>query len=247
MADFNIAEALKYAPKGLKLYCPIFGQVQLYKIKHKGFIELEYGKSESTFVSPQGKYFSNIGECLLFPSKDHRTWDNWQSVLFPQSVGSVCVTGTLKPAMFLCTPNGTIFDDNSGSTWDILIDTGGNYLKTSRYATPEESEQFFAELKANGYEWDAEKKEVRKIEPNKFDVSTLQPFDKVLVRDSDNCHWGVGLFAAYKQEQADSFICNAGWYSGWWKQCVPYNNNTKHLVGTTDDAPEFYKTWEYDK
>ena len=25
---------------------------------------------------------------------------------------------------------------------------------------------------------------------------------------------------------------------------IPYNNDTKHLIGTTDEAPEFYKYWE---
>lgn len=26
--------------------------------------------------------------------------------------------------------------------------------------------------------------------------------------------------------------------------CIPYNDDTKHLVGTTDEAPEFYRYWE---
>ena len=31
--------------------------------------------------------------------------------------------------------------------------------------------------------------------------------------------------------------------SAYWK-CIPYNDDTKHLVGTTDEAPEYYKYWE---
>ena len=28
------------------------------------------------------------------------------------------------------------------------------------------------------------------------------------------------------------------------KCCIPYNEETKHLVGTTDAAPKFYRHWE---
>lgn len=30
----------------------------------------------------------------------------------------------------------------------------------------------------------------------------------------------------------------------YWKQCISYNDETKHLVGTKEDCPEFYKWWE---
>ena len=26
---------------------------------------------------------------------------------------------------------------------------------------------------------------------------------------------------------------------------IPYNDETKHLVGTTDEAPEYYRYWEH--
>ena len=29
-----------------------------------------------------------------------------------------------------------------------------------------------------------------------------------------------------------------------YKYCIPYNDDTKHLVGTTEEAPEFYRYWE---
>ena len=28
------------------------------------------------------------------------------------------------------------------------------------------------------------------------------------------------------------------------RYCIPYNNDTKHLVGTTDEVPEYYRYWE---
>ena len=79
--------------------------------------------------------------------------------------------------------------------------------------------------------WDKPKTE-------KFDPKTLQPFDKVLVRDED-CYWTADLFS-----HVDNSIGKVCCSVFLWKQCVPYNDETKHLVGTTDDCPEYYKWWE---
>ena len=72
----------------------------------------------------------------------------------------------------------------------------------------------------------------------RFDPKTLQPFDRVLVRDED-CYWTVDLFS-HIDDSLGRVCCS--WYS--WKQCVPYNEDTKHLVGTDEDCPEHYKWWE---
>lgn len=72
----------------------------------------------------------------------------------------------------------------------------------------------------------------------RFDPKTLQPFDKVLVRDED-CYWTADLFS-HIDDSLGRVCCS--WYS--WKQCVPYNEDTKHLVGTDEDCPEYYKWWE---
>lgn len=84
--------------------------------------------------------------------------------------------------------------------------------------------------------WDKPKVEkVKKVE--RFKIKTLQPFDKVLIRNGDNLHWKADFF---------------GYIAGQWVncvgggdvECVPYNEETKHLIGTTDDCPEYYKWWE---
>ena len=72
----------------------------------------------------------------------------------------------------------------------------------------------------------------------KFDPKTLKPFDKVLVRDED-CYWTADLFS-----HIDGSIGKVCCSVFLWKQCVPYNDETKHLVGTKDDCPEYYKWWE---
>ena len=75
----------------------------------------------------------------------------------------------------------------------------------------------------------------------KFDPKTLQPFDKVLVRDDSQRRWKGDLFC-YINEDREGIKCFCLTYN--WHRCIPYNEETKHLVGTSDDCPEFYKWWE---
>ena len=80
--------------------------------------------------------------------------------------------------------------------------------------------------------WDKPKAE-------RFDPKTFQPFDKVLGRDTnDNC-W-IALFFGHIGKGSHRAVC--GYFS--WTQCIRYNEETKHLVGTKDDCPEYYKWWE---
>lgn len=74
---------------------------------------------------------------------------------------------------------------------------------------------------------------------DKFNPKTLKPFDKVLVRDDGSWEWKVNFYS-HKIEGAFPFKCVSNAYIC----CIPYNNDTKHLVGTKAEAPEYYKYWE---
>ena len=74
----------------------------------------------------------------------------------------------------------------------------------------------------------------------RFDPKTLQPFDNVLVRDSNDGTWGCNLFSHIVERESFPYRCSGNDFV----YCIPYNNDTKHLVGTTEEAPEYYKYWE---
>ena len=74
----------------------------------------------------------------------------------------------------------------------------------------------------------------------KFDVYTLQPFDKVLVRDGILSEWTCTLFSHIINNLPFPIYCSGGYF----RYCIPYNDNTKHLIGTKEDCPEYYKWWE---
>ena len=76
---------------------------------------------------------------------------------------------------------------------------------------------------------------------SKFDVETFHPFDKVLARDYLNDNWMADFFE--KIEENDIYY-NVTCVTCKWVQCIPYNEDTRHLLGTTNDCPEYYKWWE---
>ena len=73
----------------------------------------------------------------------------------------------------------------------------------------------------------------------KFDPNTLQPFDKILVKRYDNI-WVATLLSHYNGIIFTTI--NNGIYESC--SCIPYNEDTKHLVGTTEEEPEYYRYWE---
>ena len=80
-----------------------------------------------------------------------------------------------------------------------------------------------------------------KIKKHKFDPKTLRAFDKVLVRDENYRVWQCDLFSHIKNNSIHfKYICVSSAY----KCCIPYNDDTKHLVGTNVEASEFYRYWE---
>ena len=74
----------------------------------------------------------------------------------------------------------------------------------------------------------------------KFDPKTLKPFDKVLTIMA-NEEWSTHLFSHIRKFQSTNpYVCNGIGY----KCCIPYNDDTKHLVGTKEEAPEYYRYWD---
>lgn len=64
----------------------------------------------------------------------------------------------------------------------------------------------------------------------------FKPFDKVLVRDICSGNWCADIFSHLDD---DTFNC----IGGTWRQCIPYNKETQHLVGTNQGCPDKYKIW----
>lgn len=77
----------------------------------------------------------------------------------------------------------------------------------------------------------------------KFDPKTLQPYDKVLVRDNDSDFWRCSFYS-HKRKKEEITTYRYATPDNSYAFCIPYNDETKHLVGTREEAPEYYRYWE---
>ena len=80
--------------------------------------------------------------------------------------------------------------------------------------------------------------------PNKFDITTLKPFDKVLVRTKNfTPTWTIDFYDGYQPNIGGSFTPFGVTGGKYFQQCIPYKGN-EHLRGTTNDCDEYFKTWK---
>lgn len=75
----DISKILENAPTGLKLYSPLVGECELDCVIN-GVIYVKYGNKEGIVLHKDGSFRDGY-KCILFPSKEHQTWEDWQSVL----------------------------------------------------------------------------------------------------------------------------------------------------------------------
>ena len=128
--------------------------------------------------------------------------------------------------------NGDLCDHASLDITNQILDISGKYIIRKdeitelRLATEEEKKQLFSALANKGKDWDSKKKKVVNLKP-KFDE--LKPFDKVVVRCSEADRWSIDFFS-YKVH--NGYICTG---DAWFGYCLPYNDETAHLIGTADE------------
>lgn len=95
----------------------------------------------------------------------------------------------------------------------------------------------------NGQSFTFDDEDCYELVPNKFDVSTLEPYDKVLVRLAKDGIWHATFFSHYDKEVKWGCYPFVTTSSKSYSMCIPYKGN-EHLRGTKNDCDEFYKTWE---
>lgn len=229
--EINIAEILQSKPKDTKLYSPVCGEC-FYKE-----IDKDTNKHIRTMADGWEHYFDSKGkigfngECLLFPSSSMRDWTK-----FAWKKGDVLVSNDRSTEVifdhwydntylnfygkhYLCSED----EDNIKYSEDFLC-------CTNRYSLEEKDA---AQCYINTIEKKFEGKlnmETLEIEHNKPKWWTPKPFDKVVVRDKDS-RWSADFFSF----KGSTFVVCIG---GSWDFCLPYNEETAKLIGTTNNYKE---------
>lgn len=109
----NIAEILKKCPKGMKLYSPVFGEVEFVKVvdnRDDYYISCvnKRGFYESFAIDGRLLPFIPDTECVLFPSKDQRDWSKF---VVPDKVNDQKPKTELKPF------DKVLARDDDDTTW----------------------------------------------------------------------------------------------------------------------------------
>ena len=134
--------------------------------------------------------------------------------------------------------NGDLYDHASLDITNQILDISGKYIIRKdeitelRLATEEEKKQFFSALEKDGKAWDSDKKAIVDLKPKVY----MKPFDKVLCRNSKDDTWEADFFARLTRKEIDytqsgKYLC----VGDLWMYCIPYNEETAHLLGTTDE------------
>ena len=228
----NIAEILKDCPKGMELYSPIYGEVELLKVNSNDTypIIITIGIDCTGTFTSDGRLYEQFhsAECILFPSREMRDWTK-----FFKRGDVVIKNGGGMAAVFDGWVNDTYTEFNTTVNLYCDNNTGEEEVCDTllfRKATEKEREQFI--------------KKVERILKGKYNPDTLQvepvkptcpfkPFDKVLVRDNDNQEWAASFFSHYDENCLSNYYCIGIHY----KQCIPYEGN-EHLLGTSEAYTE---------
>ena len=202
----DIAKLLKDCPAGTKLYSPLFGEVEFAEVMDTGYMPIRVMKrGYGIRFDKYGRYMGNEypdAECLLFPSKDCRTWEGRETPVEPKfKVGDKVLDD-----MMIVTVREVVYDKN---------------YKEYKYGI--------------GSYWVFESA-LKPYKPH-YDIKNFKPFDKVLVRGSNERKWVIDFYGFVDE---DIFICTG---CGYYPQCIPFNDDTKHLLGTSDMCSEEFINW----
>lgn len=237
--EIDIAELLRGCPKGTKLYTPIAGNVELFKVTEEPKVLVRVPGDnltlEFTSIGHYTSYFNNKGEVLLFPSVDNRSWENFGKNKKGKIESKNASENGFKIGDVVRKPEGTIGCITSISEYNHVItvnDYRGLILRYDdrqlTFATDDEIDEWNHGIHLRGWHYSKSKKRV---------VYWFTPFTRVLVRNKRHETWHCNLFSHYEKtpDNLYPYRCAGG---GCFSYCIPYNEKTAHLVNTRDDYGE---------
>ena len=190
------------------------------------FHKLSLADSEIYITKIEERFFGNMNLETLEIEKHTEFKDG--DVLFVKCNGSAFIE------IFNYFKDDDLYDHAALSTKSQTIDICGKYpiskdeIVEIRLATDSEKRQLFEALAKENKVWNAEKKQVVDL---KIKWMALKPFDKVITRVDVNSIWTANIFSHVDQHGKYVTI---GCVDGC-PYCLPYNDETAHLIGTTDE------------
>ena len=198
----SLVEILKNCPKGMKLYSPIYGEVEFAEVT---VLTESIGcgiNGNTVYFHSDGSYYKG-GECMLFPSKEQRDWDEF---MIPFKDGDIIIKTEFIPGCKYY--NIAIFksyNDRPHNKMNIYCQVNGsNEFKTEmsichkdwRLANSEEIQRFMTRMHESGYDF------------KDGNLTRLFKYGDVIAFRNDT--WGgynIGIFDKYLNDRFCKVLC----------------------------------------
>lgn len=223
----NIIDILKYKLPQTSLYDVVIGAPVYLRGCTNDKILCFYSNKVIEYNNEGKLYSNNAAIQVLTPSKKMKDWSK-----FAWKEGDFLVNTTDK---FF--PKIVVFKKFVDEDYSTFESTCGLTSETKLVKYSIQSTLSYCKMKNEDSIRIAKEKIdelIREEEAANSPDHMLQPFDKVLVRDIKTEVWRPS-FWGYKN---DSTLFSYATTSGMFRYCIPYNENTKHLLGTTEPYKE---------
>ena len=223
MEQLDLVKILKHAPQGLKLFNDAIKDSVVLQ-----FVGPSYMQLPITTVQGPGAFnipftFDALGrselstKCELLPA-EYASWDNWQYILFPKSVGAFIIDNKTQKIYEITHPDFISPVDIPNTS----INMKSLDLKRFSYTTYDTKK--------------ADQSIMKVMTDDKYNEFGFDYFDKVLVKNRsinlNDCRnvWTPAVFNCIVQTpmgimyMADSLI---------WEDCIPFSKQTIPLIGTS--------------
>ena len=198
----NLAKILKDCPKGMKLYSPIYGEVEFAEITVIRKCIVCNTNGCTVYFNSDGTYCED-GECMLFPSEEQRDWDNF---MIPFKNGDIIIK--TEPVPGSKCRNIAIFSNYNANAINRMIVhcqvNGDNIFKTRmsvchknwRLANSEEIQRFMTRMHESGYDF------------KDGELTRLFKYgDVIAFRNETYGGYNVGIFDKYLNDTFCKVLC----------------------------------------
>ena len=198
----SLVEILKNCPKGMKLYSPIYGEVEFAEVT---VLTESIGcgiNGNTVYFHSDGSYYKG-GECMLFPSKEQRDWNKF---MIPFKDGDIIIRTECNPGSKQ--RNIAIFkgyNNNTHNKMNIHCQVNGaNEFRTEmsichqdwRLANAEEIQRFMTRMHESGYNFKDGK------------LTRLFKYgDVIAFRNDTHGGYNIGIFDKYLNDTFCKVLC----------------------------------------
>lgn len=223
----NIIDILKYKLPQTSLYDVVIGAPVYLRGCTNDKILCFYSNKVIEYNNEGKLYSNNAAIQVLTPSKKMKDWSK-----FAWKEGDFLVNTTDK---FF--PKIVVFKKFVDEDYSTFESTCGLTSETKLVKYSIQSTLSYCKMK-NEDSIRIAKEKIDELLKEEEDANspdhTFQPFDKVLVRDDEQDYWKPNLFGFKEDDDDFPYITVSGCYA----QCIPYNENTKHLLRTNEPYKE---------